>query len=62
MRDFKFLTKNDITSYNGQMSREAIDYLYDYTNRMIRHDITTTIATYRWWIILMVMVILLQVR
>jgi hypothetical protein len=47
MRDFKFLSKNDTTSYNGQMSREVIQYFNDYTNRMIRHDITTTIATYK---------------
>jgi hypothetical protein len=47
MRDFKFLAKNDISSYNGQMSREAIDYLYDYNNRVRSHERTTTIATYK---------------
>jgi hypothetical protein len=29
------------------MSLEVIQYFNDYTNRMIRHDITTTIATYK---------------
>ena len=47
MRDFKFLGKNDITSYNGQMSREAIQYLYNYTNNITRYEMTTTIATYK---------------
>ncbi len=47
MKDFKFLTKNDKTIFNGQMSREAIQYLYDYTNRVTRHEMTTTIATYK---------------
>jgi len=47
MKDFKFLSKNDKSSYNGQMSREAIQYLYDYTNNITRYEITTTIATYK---------------
>ena len=47
MRDFKFLAKNDTSSYNGQMSREAIQYLYDYTNRVTSHERITTIATYK---------------
>ena len=47
MKDFKFLSKNDKSSYNGQMSREAIQFLYDYTNNITRYEITTTIATYK---------------
>jgi len=47
MKDFKFFSKNDTSSYNGQMSREAIQCLYDYTNRVTRYEMTTTIATYK---------------
>ena len=47
MKDFKFLTKNDKTIFNGQMSREVIQYLYDYTNNITRYEMTTTIATYK---------------
>lgn len=47
MKDFKFLSKNDKTLYDGQMSREAIQYLNDYSNRVTRYEITTTIATYK---------------
>lgn len=47
MKDFKFLSKNDKTLYNGQMSREAIQYLNDYSNRVTRYEMTTTIATYK---------------
>jgi hypothetical protein len=47
MKDFKFLTKNDTLNLNGQMSLEAIQYLYDYTNNITRYEITTTIATYK---------------
>ena len=47
MKEFKFLDKNKETSYNGQMSREAIQYLNDYSNRVTRYEITTTIATYK---------------
>jgi hypothetical protein len=47
MRDFKFLSKNDTINFNGQMSLEVIQYFNDYTNRMVRHHVTTTIATYK---------------
>lgn len=47
MKDFKFLSKNDKTLYDGQMSREAIQYLNDYSNRVTRYEMTTTIATYK---------------
>jgi len=47
MKDFKFLTKNDKTIFNGQMSREAIQYLNDYSHNITRYEITTTIATYK---------------
>ena len=47
IKDFKFLTKNDKTIFNGQMSREAIQYLYDYNSRVRSHERTTAIATYR---------------
>jgi len=47
MKDFKFLTKNDKTIFNGQMSREAIQYLYDYSHNIHRYEMTTTIATYK---------------
>jgi len=47
MKDFKFLSKNDTSSYNGQMSREAIQYLYDYSHNIHRYEMTTTIATYK---------------
>ena len=47
MKDFKFLTKNDKTLYDGQMSREAIQYLSDYANNTTRYEMTTTIATYK---------------
>ena len=46
MKEFKFLSKNK-TSYDGQMSREAIQYLNDYSNRVMRNEMTTTIATYK---------------
>ena len=47
MKDFKFLTKNDTLTLNGQMSLEVIQYFNDYVNRIIRHEITTTVATYK---------------
>ena len=47
MKDFKFLTKNDKTIYNGQMSHEVINYFNDYTNRVTSHERITTIATYK---------------
>jgi hypothetical protein len=47
MKDFKFLTKNDTLTLNGQMSREVIQYFNDYSNRVTRHEMTTTIATYK---------------
>ena len=47
MKDFKFLSKNDKTLYDGEMSREAIQYLNDYSNRVTRYEMTTTIATYK---------------
>ena len=47
MKDFKFLTKNNKTLYDGQMSREAVQYLNDYSNRVTRYEMTTTIATYK---------------
>jgi len=47
MRDFKFLTKNDKTIFNGQMSIEALRYFNDYINRIVRYEITTTTATYK---------------
>ena len=47
MKDFKFLTKNDKRLYEGQMSREAIQYLSDYSNHVTRYEMTTTIATYK---------------
>jgi len=47
MKDFKFFSKNDTSSYNGQMSREAIQYLNDYSHNITRYEITTTIATYK---------------
>ena len=31
----------------GQVSREAIQYLNDYSNRVTRYEMTTTIATYK---------------
>jgi hypothetical protein len=46
MKEFKFLSKNT-TGYEGEMSREAIQYLYDYTNNITRYEMTTTIATYK---------------
>lgn len=46
MKEFKFLSKNN-TGYDGQMSREAIQYLNDYSNRVTRYEMTTTIATYK---------------
>ena len=46
MKDFKFLTKNT-TGYDGEMSREAIQYLNDYSNRVTRYEMTTMIATYK---------------
>jgi len=47
MKDFKFLTNNDTLSLNGQMSFEVIQYFNDYVNRIIRYEITTTVATYK---------------
>ena len=47
MRDFKFLSKNDTLNLNGQMSLEVIQYFNDYINRIVRYEITTTIATYK---------------
>ncbi len=47
IEDFKFLQSNKTTSYNGQMSREAIQFLNEYTNRRNVYEITTTIATYK---------------
>ena len=47
MKDFKFLTKNNKTLYDGEMSREAIQYLNDYSNRVTRYEMTTMIATYK---------------
>lgn len=46
MKEFKFLSKNN-TGYDGEMSREAIQYLNDYSNRVTRYEMTTTIATYK---------------
>ena len=47
IKDFKFLTKNDKLNLNGQMSLEVIQYFNDYSNRVTRHEMTTTIATYK---------------
>ena len=47
IKDFKFLSKNDTLTLNGQMSIEAIQYFNDYVSRIIRYEITTTIATYK---------------
>lgn len=47
IKDFKFLTKNDKTIFNGQMSIEALRYFNDYINRIVRYEITTTTATYK---------------
>jgi hypothetical protein len=47
MKEFKFLSKNDTLTLNGQMSIEAIQYFNDYVSRIIRYEITTTIATYK---------------
>jgi hypothetical protein len=47
MRDFKFLSKNDTLDLNGQISLEVIRYFNDYVNRIVRYDVTTTIATYK---------------
>ena len=47
MRDFKFLSKNDTLTLNGQMSLEVIQYFNDYINHLVRHEITTTVATYK---------------
>ena len=47
MREFKFLSKNDTLNLNGQMSLEVIQYFNDYINRIVRYEITTTIATYK---------------
>jgi N-glycosylase/DNA lyase len=46
MHEFKFLSKNNTTSYNGQMSREAIEFLNGYLDHG-GFEITTTIATYK---------------
>ena len=46
MKEFKFLSKNT-TGYDGEMSREAIQYLNDYSNRVTRYEMTTMIATYK---------------
>lgn len=45
--EFKFLTNNDTLNLNGQMSLEVIQYFNDYVNRIIRYEITTTVATYK---------------
>ena len=47
IKDFKFLTKNDKTIFNGQMSIEALRYFNDYVNNVIRYEISTPTATYR---------------
>ena len=47
MKNFKFLSKNDTLTLNGQMSLEVIQYFNDYSNRVTRHEMTTTIATYK---------------
>lgn len=47
MRDFKFLNKNDTLDLNGQISLEVIRYFNDYVNRIVRYEVTTTIATYK---------------
>jgi hypothetical protein len=47
MRDFKFFNKNNTISYNGQMSREAIQFLSEYSDHPNVYEITTTIATYK---------------
>lgn len=47
MRDFKFLSKNNTLDLNGQISIEAVQYFNDYVNRIVRYEVTTTIATYK---------------
>lgn len=47
MQDFKFLSNNNTLNLNGQMSLEVIQYFNDYANRVTRHEMTTTIATYK---------------
>ncbi len=44
---FKFLSKNDTLDLNGQISLEVIRYFNDYVNRIVRYEVTTTIATYK---------------
>jgi hypothetical protein len=46
MKDFRFFSKNNTTSYNGQMSREAVEFLNGYLDHN-GFEITTTIATYK---------------
>jgi hypothetical protein len=47
MRDFKFLSKNNTLDLNGQISIEVVQYFNDYVNRIVRYEVTTTIATYK---------------
>lgn len=46
MRDFKFLSKDNRTIFDGQMSREAVEFLDGYLDHN-GYEITTTIATYK---------------
>jgi len=50
MREFKFLNKNEITDYDGEMAREAVQFFTDFVggNMGINiYEITTQIATYK---------------
>jgi hypothetical protein len=51
MKDFKFLSKNNSISYEGQMASEVINHFHNFIANVGLYeglyDMTTTIATYK---------------